>query len=137
MDPFSVTAGCVGLVATIAALSKQISKFIREVRGARSDLDSVSRELHSLTTILEILTQDALANPEPFDGPLGKQISGIVSNCKDVITQIEISLQKHSKPSLGTGIKWSVAGQDDMTKFRSSLEAHKSALDIALDMATL
>jgi len=34
-------------------------------------------------------------------------------------------------------VKWTLFGRDDMDKLRSSLEAHKSALDIALDMVAL
>ncbi|KAF8861307.1 hypothetical protein BDZ45DRAFT_740374 [Acephala macrosclerotiorum] len=32
---------------------------------------------------------------------------------------------------------WVMGGKDDMAKLRSSLEAHKSALEIAFDMATM
>jgi hypothetical protein len=57
--------------------------------------------------------------------------------CGNVIVQIEKCLESHAGARLRAGVKWSLAGKGDMEKLRSTLEAHKSALDIALEMVTL
>jgi hypothetical protein len=138
MDPLSITTGCLTLVSSITKLSLQIHAFVREVRDARGDLDAVSRELQSLKTILEILAEDAKdINKGSFPESLQKQISGIVTNCGNVVVQIETCLESHVGTRLGTRVKWSLAGRGDVEKLRSTLEAHKSALDIALEMLTL
>jgi Fungal N-terminal domain of STAND proteins len=140
MDPLSITTGCVTLVATIAKLTVQINGFVREARGARSDLDAVSRELHSLTTVLEILAHDADDTARSaFPPSLAQQITGIVKNCGGVVSQIEASLEKHGGEfaRLRKGAQWSWGGKFDMEQLRSSLEAHKSALDIALQMVEM
>ncbi|KAF8861306.1 hypothetical protein BDZ45DRAFT_740373 [Acephala macrosclerotiorum] len=62
MDPLSITTTCLGLVGTVAKTSIAINGFVRDVRGARSDLDSVSRELQLLKSLLELFVDDA-ANP--------------------------------------------------------------------------
>jgi Fungal N-terminal domain of STAND proteins len=138
MDPLSITATCITLVTTISKVSIQINSFVREVRSARGDLDAVSRELISLKTILEMLSEDAEnSTGRELPQSLVRQISGILTNCNGVLEQIEASLQKHAGGGVKRGVKWSLSGRDDVNKLRSSLEAHKSALDIALDMVAL
>jgi Fungal N-terminal domain of STAND proteins len=138
MDPLSITAACITLVTTVSKVSIQINGFVREVRDARGDLDAVSRELISLKTVLEILSEDAAnSTGGGFPQSLVRQISGILTNCGGVLEQIEASLQKHAGGGVKRGVKWSLSGRDDVNKLRSSLEAHKSALDIALDMVAL
>lgn len=115
-----------------------VTKFVRDVRGARSDLDAVSRELLSLNTVLELLAED-VANSEngTFPAALQKQITGIITNCTAVVVEIQVVLDKHEGTKIMKAAKWVAFGNEDMNKLRSSLEAHKSALEIALDMIAL
>lgn len=138
MDPLSITASCVSLVATITKTSITVTKFVRDVRNSRSDLDAVSRELISLQTVLGLLIHDASGSDGAFPETLKRQINGIVNNCTDVVIEIEQCLEKHNASGkLGRGARWATVGHDDMSKLRSSLEAHKCALDIALDMVAM
>ena len=115
-----------------------MSGFVRDVRAARSDLDAVSRELLSLKTVLELIADDVAGpNSELFPETLKNQIAGIATNCSGVVTEIEQTLNKHESGRLGKAAQWVMSGKDDVAKLRLSLEAHKSALDIALDMVSL
>jgi hypothetical protein len=138
MDPLSIAGTCVSLVGTITKTSILVTGFVRDVRAARSDLDAVSRELLSLKTVLELLADD-FAEPagKSFPETLRKQITGIVSNCSGVVIEIEHTLKKHEGTGLKKSAQWVLSGKDDIAKLRSSLEAHKSALEIALDMVNL
>ena len=104
MDPLSVTAACVGLIASITKVSIQIRDFIRRTREARGDLDAISRELASLKNVLEILSEDA-GTRKGFPDSLVKQVSGILTNCGGVLEQIEASLQKHSRGGITPAMK--------------------------------
>jgi hypothetical protein len=138
MDPLSISTTCLSLIGTITKLSLLLSGFVRDVRAARGDLDAVSRELLSLKTVLELLADDVAGpNNESFPETLKKQIAGIVTNCSGVVAEIEQTLNKHEGARLGKAAQWVTSGKGDVAKLRSSLEAHKSALDIALDMVTL
>ncbi|KAH6675425.1 hypothetical protein B0J14DRAFT_362401 [Halenospora varia] len=138
MDPISITISCVHLVASVTRISVQIHVFVREVRDARGDLDAVSRELYSLKSVLEILAEDAeKENGAGFPPNLSRQISGILTNCAGVLEQIQQSLEKYGGGGVKRGVQWTLGGRDDMMKLRSTLEAHKSALEIALDMVAL
>jgi hypothetical protein len=74
MDPLSITVACVSLTATVAKTSVAVTTFVRAVRSARSDLDGMSRELVSLSTLLELITEDA-QDIHVFPETLRKQIS--------------------------------------------------------------
>jgi hypothetical protein len=139
MDPLSISASCVGLVATIAKTSTALTCFVRDVRDARRDLDAVSRELSSLKTVLELLAEDTVdEKAQSLPAGLQAQITGILTNCNGVVIEIEDGLSKHEKSKLGRAGYWTMGGgKGDMSKLRSSLEAHKSALEIALDMLAM
>lgn len=138
MDPLSITASCLTLVGTITKLSTTLIVFVKSVRGARSDLDTISRELHSLQTVLELLAEDASdSSKNHFPPTLQKQIEGIISNCGQVLAEIERTLEKYKGYGASKGARWAVSGSDDVTKLRISLEAHKSALEIALEMVAM
>lgn len=138
MDPLSIAASCVALVSATVKTSVSVNSFIREVRDARADLDVISRELLSLRTVLELLAEDTSNPITPFPAPLQKQILGIVKNCNVVVCEIGGVLKRHEKSKLGRSGYWTVGGgKADMAKFRSNLEAHKSALEIALEMVAM
>ncbi|KAF4624306.1 hypothetical protein G7Y89_g13867 [Cudoniella acicularis] len=138
MEPLSITATCLGLVSTITKTSWAVIGFVKDVRAARSDLDGVSRELLSLKTVLELLADDVTESTnEFFPQTLQKQITGIVTNCTEVVIDIEQTLKKHEGSKLSKAAQWVAFGKSDVVKLQSSLEAHKSALEIALDMVTL
>lgn len=138
MDPLSIIASSVGLTAAITKTTITVTKFVRDVRGARSDLDAVARELLSLNTVLELLGEDVAGSENGcLPDTLRKQITGIITNCTGVVVEIQVLLDKHEGTKITKAAKWVAFGNDDMNKLRSSLEAHKSALEIALDMIAL
>lgn len=138
MDSISITATCIGLASTITRTSLVVIGFVKDVRAARSDLDAVSRELTSLKTILELLADDVNdSTTQLVPQTLQKQIAGIVTNCTSVVVDIEQTLEKHEGGKLNKAAKWVASGKRDVAKLQLSLEAHKSALEIALDMVTL
>jgi hypothetical protein len=138
MDPLSIAAGCLSLANTITKASVTIYGFIKSVRAARGDLDAISRELLSLKTLLELLADDATDSYcYAFPKTLERQVNGIVSNCNEVVQSIEKTLKDYETLEGFKAAKWTVSAKDDMNKLRLSLEAHKSALEIALDMAAL
>ncbi|KAF4498895.1 RTA1 [Fusarium agapanthi] len=106
-------------------------------REARSDLDRVSRELHSLQTVLELIEEDAKDDSKPFPPTIQHHVSGIVTNCGSVVLEVETCIKKYGDGSIKSKAAWAINGQGDMEKLRSSLEAHKSALELALDMLSL
>lgn len=137
MDPLSIATGCAGLITAIGGLSINLHSFVRTCREAHGDLDSVSRELLSLQTILELIKEDASDSSKPFPKTLNQHVTAILGNCNLVVTEIQTCITKYGQDRLKTRVAWAINGQGDISKLRSSLEAHKTALEIALDMLAL
>ncbi|KAF5690189.1 Rtm1p-like protein [Fusarium denticulatum] len=106
-------------------------------REARSDLDRVSRELQSLQTVLQLIEEDAKDDTKPFPTTIQHHVSGIVTNCDSVVSEVQRCIKKYGDGRVKSKAAWAINGQGDMEKLRSSLEAHKSALELALDMISL
>jgi hypothetical protein len=138
MDPLSISLACITLIGAISQTSTAVANFVRDVRGVKSELDGVSRELQSLKIVLETLADDT-GDPTKVSLPetLKRQIAGIVTNCMGIVVEIEHTVERHEGSELAQAVRWRAIGRGDISKLRSSLEAHKSALEIALDMVTL
>ena len=133
MDPLSTS---IGLLASIAQLSMYITTFVRGVRDARQDMDAVLRELKSLEFCLETLREDC-SNPKVQYPPKVKEmLTGTMSNCERVTNEMMALLSTISSGGF-SAVRWTVTASGDMNKLRSSLAAHKQAIDIALEMWTL
>jgi hypothetical protein len=135
MDPISIATGALGIAGTIGKLSITISTFVRQVRDARGDMDAVLRELVSLKTILEMLADDAVENQSNnIPTTLTEQISGILNGCDGVVVQITETISRYNGNGIFAKGQWAISGRSDMDKLRSNLEAHKSALNMALEL---
>lgn len=135
MDPLSISTACVSLIATLGRIFPQIVSFVSDVRDARRDMDAVSRELHSLSLSLENLRDDSIKINYPEGSH--RTLITVLGNCDHVANEIEALLNKMASGNIGRRMQWTIYGRDDMNKLRSRLEAHKSAIDIALDMVSI
>jgi len=135
MDPLSISAACVGLIASVTKLSTQIGLLVINVRGARRDLDAVSRELSSLSLCLEALRVDTTTIKYP-EG-IRQTLLVVLKNCDLVTKEMEALLAKASSQHIGRQIQWAMTTSDEMNKLRLNLEAHKSSIEIALELISM
>ena len=131
----AITVACSSLTSSIITLSKQIVTFVSDFRDARKDMDAVSRELSSLSLCIQGLRDDSSKIQLPES--LQQNLVGVLRNCDDVTKEMRELLQKLSSENFRRRIQWSIIARDEMNKLRSRLEAHKSAIDIALDMISM
>lgn len=141
MDPLSITAACVGLTVTATKVVDTIVGFVRTVKSARADLDAVSRELGSLKLI--ILSLEDETREDESDGcprlpdSLQTQIRDIIGNCQAVLEEIDKVLRDQKTSRIGEASRWATIGKADLRKLQGSLQAHRSALDIALELLSM
>jgi hypothetical protein len=136
MDPFTIATTCVGLISAIAQLSSQIKQFVSNFRDTRKDLESVTAELQSLSMCLECLQNDYSNERVSYPENISKSLLAVLQNCEGVTTQMQALLDRASSASVNKRLQWAMHGSQQMDTLRSSLEAHKSAIDIALEMTT-
>ena len=135
MDPLSITTAALSLLGTSIALSKQISAFVITTKDARKDMDAVSRELASLQLCLESLKEEDDANH--FPQKLRESLTIIMRHCQDIIDQIGSLLARFASGNISRRLQWSLFGRDEAERLRNSLEAHKSAIEIALTVSAV
>ncbi|KAI0448805.1 Rho GTPase activation protein [Xylaria acuta] len=133
MDSPSIAADCIALDSKIAKLLLTLTSFVRHVREARADVDAVSRELHSLQTVLGLLEEDAVL----FPPDLAQHTPAIVKQCSCVIDKLDESVSVFDGPQLSKQEKrtrWLGVGRIETANFRTTLEAHKAVIGLALDL---
>jgi len=135
MDPFTLTATCVGLIAAIAQLSSQISTFATRVKDARNDMQEVLQELGALSTNLEKMRDDQYMSKYPVS--LRQNLQDTLKNCGDVTKQMSDLVQKLSSARFLGRFQWSLSKRDKLMSLKSKLEGHKSAIAIALLVASM
>ena len=129
------------MTATATKLADTITRFVRDVRAARADLDAVSRELGSLKLILLTLedefTDDGFKDVVEIPETLKKQIHDMIGNCQAVLLDIDRLLEDQKTSRIGEASRWTLTGKGDVKKLQYSLEAHRSVLDIALELVNV
>jgi hypothetical protein len=138
-NPRSITLGCVTLGSTIATVIVNLSAFICDIRDSQGDIIAVSCEMHNLRQVLESLEEhtDPSKTPSTISPKLQEQISSIIANCSQIVEDVNSCVQSHTGSRVEKGIRWVAKGKAEMAKLRSSLEAHKTSLTLALDIASL
>jgi len=98
-------------------------------------MDSVTRELSSLCLSLETLRDDSARSicHESLQDNFGQ----LIGNIDQVTKEIEGLLTRTSSLKVKSRVQWSLTGRDEMNKLRSSFEAYKCAIGIALDMGMM
>jgi hypothetical protein len=63
--------------------------------------------------------------------------AAIVRNCDRTAREIAELLRKLSSANLGRRMQWTLIAREEVDKLRRSLESHKSAIAIALNMSAM
>ncbi|KAF4495867.1 hypothetical protein FAGAP_8000 [Fusarium agapanthi] len=93
---------------------------------------------HLLGYLLELIQEDVTDESKIFPTTLERQVSGIIINCNSVVVELQEYMTKYGGDSrLKYKAGWAINGQGEVAKLRSNLEAHKAALELALDMLSL
>ncbi|KAI1877701.1 hypothetical protein JX265_003709 [Neoarthrinium moseri] len=138
MDPLSITTSCLALLGALTQTTTTIIQFIRDCREARGDLTSVTQELSDLRIVLELLKGDAAETDGdiPLSGALRTQSITVINNCGDVAAKIERVLVNLRGSRIGA-VRWVLDGKKEVFILKQSLEAHRGALSLALEMVHL
>ena len=137
LDPLTIATSCLSLINGIASLTLHITAFVNDVRGARKDMDMISRELTSLSLCLGALSTDCQSQRVRYPETSQKGIEGALLNIDVLTHQVKNLLQNLSSGRLGRRIQWTMQSKDTVDKLRSSLETQKSTLEIALQCGSI
>ncbi|RYP63063.1 hypothetical protein DL769_007089 [Monosporascus sp. CRB-8-3] len=133
MESLSITTDCIVLGNEIAKASLVLNGFVRDVREARADVDEISRELHSLQSVLDLLKEDTDVLPPQ----LTAGTRSILERCSAVVEELDdcfSTLNSNDTPRQERRRLWIAQGRKDSSRFKPTLEAHRSIIGLALDL---
>ena len=137
LDPLTTATSCISLINGITSLTLHIAVFVNDVRGARKDMDLISRELTSLSLCLGALRTDCQSHQIEYAEASRKGIEQALLNIDVLTHQVKDLLQKLSSGRLGRRVQWTVQSRDTVDRLRSSLETQKTAIEIALQCGSI
>ncbi len=131
----SITAGCFAVSNAISRTTLGVPTLVRALRESRAELDAISSELHSLDGVLDLLKDDASSIPSD----MARRTPEVLWQCTAVVNELggylaalnSVRLSKNDRRS-----QW-VATRKHMATLRTTLEAYKSTLGLALDLVAL
>lgn len=133
MDPSSIVAGCVDLRGDITHLLSEVQLFVASVTSTERDLRSLPSELNSLHLSVRANEASCSLNSRlPFS--LNANLRGVLGGCSHVVRDIRKLLSGFSNLQPDLGSRWAMHGRPSMLQLLTSLEAHKSAIQIGLEM---
>ncbi|RSL47189.1 hypothetical protein CEP54_013514 [Fusarium duplospermum] len=133
-----IAASCIAFAQAADKTIGTIRGFIIDCRDARGDLSAVNRELSELKltlNILEDLVPDGSETGDPLPSSIRDDIRSIIKNCLDVAKEIDDVLVEHRGKF--AAVRWAAKGKQKINSLRAVLEAHRRALNLAVDTITL
>ena len=138
MDPISIITTSLALLSAISTGTRLATDFIVGCREAHNDIAAVSQELSDLEfNVLILKRSDGAGELGQLPEDLRQNIRDIMMNCTTVLNDLEALLCKYQGPGLDRAAKWALYGRKEVDKIRLSLEAHKRALGLVVEVTTL
>jgi len=133
-DPLSIVTGAVSLASGTVKASIAIAEFVRNAQSATEDLNSISKELQAVRSVLDALSSSLsrARNDENLSESLIRQIGDALHRCDIVVKKITENIDKYQRDKAWTKVKWVMLGQEDVPKLQESLEAYKMCLSVGL-----
>ncbi|KAK4450508.1 hypothetical protein QBC34DRAFT_424656 [Podospora aff. communis PSN243] len=134
-DPLSIASACLAGIETIATVAIAIRKFVKDCRAAKSDLENVQETLAKLQTVFDgIKTEVSGPSSHLIDPSMRGGILSGINDCVGVIHRINEVVAEHVGLSSS---KWVRNGKKQVADLQSSLETHRTVLQLAVSSAKL
>lgn len=139
MDPLSITAAAIGLIAFTIQLSQTIDKISGDIKQRSTLLQEILEDLELLQTVLKDLSESKDVDRSKD----GVALLAVFNGCKSVINQIDTelctlieALQKSRSSRFKAKLTFSTK-MESIASLRMQLEKYKATLLIALNLRTM
>ncbi|KAF2965540.1 hypothetical protein GQX73_g8049 [Xylaria multiplex] len=135
-EPLSIASSTLAVITAVSRTTSIVYKFIRDCKGAREDLTQITGELSELTLILKLIKDESAASTNDLlPNAIQIQVQAMLTGCTISVRRIEKVLAK-CRGSSGP-LRWTVLEKEKVTALKSSLEAFKGGLSLALETLNL
>ena len=142
MDPFSITAGVVGIAAAVCQSSKKLVGLVDSIKEGPEQIQAISRDARAFQTIVYSLHSVLKEQDVHFlvhnDADLIHIIGNLalpLGNCQDVLHRLTVKLNAYLKPSSdgqGFRMKWGSSAKSQIRDLMTELGWNKDTLNNAL-----
>ncbi|KAI9799273.1 MAG: hypothetical protein M1833_004151 [Piccolia ochrophora] len=139
-DPFSITAGIVGIGLAGVKLSRNIYEVVDTFGSARGDVEAIGRELACFVVVVDDLASDFKARRSTYSNKLLQSLRDIIAQCRlrfKEINNLICSVKFHSRGSrFRSSCLW-IFREKSVNKIRASLDSLKLTLTVILQTVRL
>ena len=152
MDPFTIITGVAGMAAVLIQSAKAFITLSKSIRGAETELKTLSRGLHdfyavafSLQTLLtDAEMQIAISRDRAIVGII-ETLTSPLESCEKLTSEFMVKIHKHCGPrgenktrrGKTANARWGLSIRGDVKDLREHLEAAKLTLCTALSAVNL
>lgn len=105
-DPFSITAGAVGIAGVALQSVKALLQDVQAIRDAPTAIKDLREDLLAVEIVLEPLHAALQGSTEMLSHDAGAGLGLTINNCKRACDKFRTKLKKWMKHSTGNGIHW-------------------------------
>lgn len=143
MDPFSIAAGVVGIVAPTLHCVKQLVNDIQNIIDAPAAVKALTKDLESVSVALASV--EAIPSPQwkSLGEPVARQSAAAISSCKDSCENFKTSLEHWTRHSKDGKMSWrdraalGVCRQGHVKSISDQLQNCHITLSSVVNIATL
>lgn len=136
-DPLSITASATSLLHVTVTASAAVYGYIREVKRAKKDMQSLAHELSLLTPVLTDLEKAAKLDPQSKTLQQLIKPNGQLHICFQDL--VELNKQLERKPgkwgARGSSLAWPLKA-NEVADYLRKLESHKTYILLCLNTET-
>ncbi|KAF4459942.1 ankyrin repeat [Fusarium albosuccineum] len=148
MEPLSISASIAGLVSLADLVYRVSTKYVRGFKGARKEVQNLSREIMNLSVVLHNLSLVAFNLEESQSPDDSQETSGLkpqhLHDCQQLLTKLkdslstkETQLDSESRLERLQGrLKWPFSS-DETKELIQDLQRQKQTIDLALGAESL
>jgi hypothetical protein len=130
----SITTVTVHIISLVRKVTNIISKVVTDVRESRKDLVRVSGELSSLRVTLQVCYDDGFDLRVTAPANVQDRMVSMISECTNTLGDLESLLLGVLEIRVKEKVEWAATVRSEIYRLRSTLEAHKMALNLDLDL---
>lgn len=141
-DPLSIAGSIAGIVQLSASVFQQISRFVKEVKGAQKDVKDLANQTRNLSGVLQNLA--LLASSLEHEGSTSTFKAYHLHACRLTLLDVEKRLEKalhdfesgSRSKTISRSLKWPFTSNETKAK-ALDMNSHRSTIALALSADTL
>lgn len=139
MDPFSLTAGSIGILGPVLQVCFKVKTLISDVREAPRELETTLHHIEELERTIRLIRDDNNATTRELPRDIAKQMVNVVRNSQDILVKLHALVDNYTP---GTGrhfvsVKWVSSGKKEAIALNKQLEVHTRSLAMTVGISTL